>query len=109
MSSSACDTRTDIAATAPRRAVALSVVAPCYNEAESLQELYRRVSAVCRDTMGADYEIVLVNDGSADTTWADIRDLTGQDPHVVGVNMWGNQWHRVVVWRGVTGWRGVRV
>lgn len=109
MSSSACDTRTDIAATAPRRTVALSVVAPCYNEAESLQELYRRVSAVCRNTMGADYEIVLVNDGSADTTWADIRALTRQDPHVVGVNLSRNHGHQLALSAGLTVCRGARV
>ena len=109
MSSSASDTRTDIAATAPRRTVALSVVAPCYNEAESLQELYRRVSAVCRNTMGVDYEIVLVNDGSADTTWADIRALTRQDPHVVGVNLSRNHGHQLALSAGLTVCRGARV
>jgi cellulose synthase/poly-beta-1,6-N-acetylglucosamine synthase-like glycosyltransferase len=40
----------------------LSVVAPCYNEALGLAE--RRVSASCSKTVGTDYEIILVNNGS---------------------------------------------
>jgi cellulose synthase/poly-beta-1,6-N-acetylglucosamine synthase-like glycosyltransferase len=44
----------------------LSVVAPCYNEALGLAEFHRRISATCRKTVGTDYEIILVNDGSQD-------------------------------------------
>ena len=42
----------------------LSVVAPCYNEALGLAEFHRRVSASCSKTVGTDYEIILVNNGS---------------------------------------------
>jgi hypothetical protein len=49
---------------------ALSVVVPCYNEEAVIRELYRRVSAVCRTLVGESYELVLVNDGSRDETWA---------------------------------------
>ncbi len=41
----------------------LSVVVPCYNEEESLVEMYRRVKAAC-DDVRVSYEIILVNDGS---------------------------------------------
>jgi dolichol-phosphate mannosyltransferase len=110
MNSSGFDTRADASAAArPRRGVALSIVAPCYNEAEGLQELYRRVSAVCRDTIGSDYEIVLVNDGSSDGTWADIRALTQRDPHVVGVNLSRNHGHQLALSAGLIVCRGARV
>ena len=47
----------------------LSVVAPCYNEALGLAEFYRRVSSACGNVV-AEYEIVLVNDGTRDNTWS---------------------------------------
>ena len=43
----------------------VSVVIPVYNEEQSLPELVRRTDAACR-TLGLDYEILLVDDGSAD-------------------------------------------
>ena len=47
----------------------LSIVAPCYNEEESLPEFHRRVTEVC-EQVGLPYELVLVNDGSRD---ADVK------------------------------------
>ena len=44
---------------------ALSVVVPCYNEAEGLQELHRRLVAAIEPIFADDFEIVLVNDGRA--------------------------------------------
>ena len=53
------------------RQVEISIVVPCYNEEESLPELYRRVSAVAR-SVNRRYELILVDDGSADRTWQEI-------------------------------------
>ena len=47
----------------------LSLVIPCYNEAANVAALYQR----CRDTFvpaGVEYELIYVNDGSRDDTWA---------------------------------------
>lgn len=45
----------------------VSVVIPVFNEAESLPELIRRTTAAC-DTLPMDYEILLVDDGSSDSS-----------------------------------------
>ncbi|ROR05643.1 undecaprenyl-phosphate 4-deoxy-4-formamido-L-arabinose transferase [Erwinia sp. JUb26] len=45
----------------------VSVVIPVYNEQESLNELIRRTQAAC-DTLTVDYEILLVDDGSSDSS-----------------------------------------
>ncbi len=45
----------------------LSVVLPAYNEEENVEQAVRHVSEVA-ETLGRDYEIVLVNDGSAGST-----------------------------------------
>ncbi|HEX8553705.1 MAG TPA: glycosyltransferase, partial [Sphingomonas sp.] len=49
---------------------ALSIVIPCFNEAACLDMLHARVSAAARAAVGDDHEIVLINDGSRDATWA---------------------------------------
>jgi dolichol-phosphate mannosyltransferase len=92
-----------------RTTVALSVVAPCYNEETGLEELHRRVTAVCRKITGTGYEIVLINDGSRDGTWLKIRTLAHSDPHVVGVNLARNHGHQLALSAGLTVCRGGRV
>src|SRR5262249_58187564 len=46
----------------------LSVVSPCYNEERSLDELYRRLTAVCNAEVAGGDENVVVGDGSSDPT-----------------------------------------
>jgi undecaprenyl-phosphate 4-deoxy-4-formamido-L-arabinose transferase len=60
----------------------LSVVVTLYNEAATLEELYRRVVASLGD---GDYELVLVDDGSRDATWAIVERLHAADPRVRAV------------------------
>jgi glycosyltransferase involved in cell wall biosynthesis len=64
----------------------ISVVAPAYNEEEVLQVFYDRVSKVLKD-IGAEYEIVLVNDGSRDNTLWLMRVLQAGDPRVAIVDL----------------------
>jgi polyisoprenyl-phosphate glycosyltransferase len=92
-----------------RTAVALSIVAPCYNEEAGLEEFHRRVTAVCRKVTRAGYEIVLVNDGSRDGTWSKITTLAHSDAHVVGVNLARNHGHQLALSAGLTVCRGERV
>ena len=60
--------------------VALSVVAPCFDEEGGLAALHRRVTAVCESCVGDAYEIVLVNDGSRAATWAIIGHVASREP-----------------------------
>jgi polyisoprenyl-phosphate glycosyltransferase len=86
----------------------LSVVVPCYNEEPVLPALSRRLRAACEAT-GLDYEIVLVNDGSADGTWAGISGLARTDPRVVAVNLARNHGHQLALTAGLSVCRGDRV
>ncbi len=63
----------------------VSVVIPVYNEQESLPELIRRTTAAC-ETLGKDYEILLVDDGSSDNS-ADMLSDAAEAPcsHIVAV------------------------
>ena len=59
----------------------LSVVAPVYCEGDHLPEFVAALTAELiqlKSTSGLNYEIVLVDDGSSDNTWAVMRTLTAQ-------------------------------
>ena len=64
----------------------LSTVIPVYNEVESLETLHRELSAVARDN-GYQLDILLVDDGSTDGSWQEIRRLAGEDPAVRGIRL----------------------
>jgi dolichol-phosphate mannosyltransferase len=87
----------------------LSVVSPCYNEEDGIDELFRRATNSCIVNVGADYEIVLVNDGSKDSTWQKIAELAKQDSHVVGVNLSRNHGHQLALSAGLHICRGERI
>jgi dolichol-phosphate mannosyltransferase len=87
----------------------LSVVVPCYNEAEGLRELHRRVTLACRAEVESSYELVLVNDGSTDDSWKIIRELAEEDPNVVGVSLSRNHGHQLALTSGLSLCRGERV
>ena len=87
----------------------LSVVAPCFNEAEGLPEFHRRVTAAARAVAGEAYEIVLVDDGSTDGTWRAIEALGVVDAHVVGVLLMRNHGHQAAASAGLALSRGRRV
>jgi glycosyltransferase involved in cell wall biosynthesis len=78
----------------------LSVLLPCYNEEEVLEETYRRVKAVCAD-LGCSYEVIFVNDGSTDTTFEQLVKLTCVDPHIVVVNLSRNHGHQRAILAGL--------
>jgi glycosyltransferase involved in cell wall biosynthesis len=87
----------------------LSIVSPCYNEQECLPEVYRRLTTVCKAQRIADYEIVLVDDGSSDQTRSIIRQLCEQDPQVVGVFLSRNHGHQLALTAGLQVCRGARI
>jgi undecaprenyl-phosphate 4-deoxy-4-formamido-L-arabinose transferase len=62
----------------------LSVVVTLYNEAESLDELYRR-SVATLDPLDRPYELIFVDDGSIDGTFAALERLHAADARVRAV------------------------
>ena len=78
----------------------LSIVVPLLNEEGNLPELYRRLDATLPGLV-ASHEIVLVDDGSTDTTWSMIRDLAARDPRVKGVRFSRNFGHQMAFTAGL--------
>jgi glycosyltransferase involved in cell wall biosynthesis len=57
----------------------LSIVIPLYNEAENVEPLYAELSSAL-DAIGRSYEVVVVDDGSRDGSFARLREVHCLDP-----------------------------
>ena len=88
---------------------ALSIVAPCFNEEQGIEEFHRRMTAAAQAAVGSDYEFVLLNDGSTDRTWAIMADLVRRDPHVVAINLSRRHGHQLAITAGLYTCRGERI
>jgi undecaprenyl-phosphate 4-deoxy-4-formamido-L-arabinose transferase len=62
----------------------LSVVVPVYNEAESVDSVYRRTVAALAP-FERSYELIFVDDGSTDGTFARVERLHAEDPQIRAV------------------------
>lgn len=62
----------------------LSLVVPCYNEEDNVQEFYHCTKACFKNKID-DYEIVFVNDGSRDKTSEKLRTLVEYDEPAVQI------------------------
>lgn len=86
----------------------LSVVATLYRSSATLAAFHARASAAAA-ALTADYEIVLVNDGSPDESLAIARNLLAHDPHVRIVDLSRNFGHHKAMMTGLAHARGDRV
>lgn len=84
----------------------LSVVIPCYNEEAGIDELMLRLTPICEQQFPNDYEIVLINDGSRDQTWARISAHADRSRYVVGVDLSRNHGHQLALTAGLELCRG---
>ena len=77
-----------------------SVVVPCFNEQEVLQETHKRLSSVMHK-MGEPYEVIYVNDGSRDQTPLMLDRLSQEDGSVRVVHFARNRGHQIAVSAGL--------
>ena len=87
----------------------LSVVVPCYNEEATIPHFFERMTLACQAAAGGAYEIIFVNDGSWDNTWASVRAMALTRPGVVALNLSRNHGHQLAVTAGLSRARGERV
>ena len=64
----------------------LSVVLPSYNEEKNIPLVYAEILKSI-DKKRFEFELIFVNDGSADKTWVAIEKLSEKDSHVKGINL----------------------
>ncbi|HUQ67274.1 MAG TPA: glycosyltransferase family 2 protein [Flavitalea sp.] len=67
----------------------VSIVVPLYNEEESLPELCAWITKVVVEN-GYTYEIVLIDDGSTDSSWQVIEKLSLANAHIKGIKFQRN-------------------
>ena len=84
----------------------LSVVVPCYNEQEVIDESAKQLSIVLNDlikdgSVSSKSFVLFVNDGSKDATWNKISALHKSNPLVCGVNLAKNTGHQNALMAGL--------
>ena len=77
----------------------ISLIAPAYNEADGIEELYRRVCAAS-PAWGEDFELVIVDDGSRDRTM-EVLERLAVDPRLKVVSLSRNFGHQAAVSAGL--------
>lgn len=63
----------------------LSVILPSYNEEKMIAKATARMAEILQPEK-IDYELLFIDDGSRDNTWAQINEAAEKDSHVVGVH-----------------------
>ena len=87
----------------------LSVVATLYRSAPYILEFHQRVSSICKQLVGEDYEIVLVNDGSPDNSLELALQISEHDNHLIVVDLSRNFGHHKAMMTGLSYAQGNRV
>jgi dolichol-phosphate mannosyltransferase len=86
----------------------LSIVIPCFNEAENVPAVHRRIAAAAAQC-GASWELVFVDDGSRDETRTRLAELCRRDPRVRAVVFSRNFGHQAALTAGLMVARGAAV
>ncbi|MBC8506876.1 MAG: glycosyltransferase family 2 protein [Anaerolineales bacterium] len=82
-----------------------SIIAPIFNEIDSIPELYKRISEVMNSTNDP-WELVMIDDGSTDGSTDAIRQLGANDQRVRPVIFARNFGHQIAVTAGLDYARG---
>ena len=82
-----------------RKHIVLYLVIPCYNEEEvlpftSVQFLNKINNLINGELLSDKSRILLVNDGSTDSTWDIIKKLASKDRHFIGISQSKNRGHQ---------------
>ena len=79
----------------------ISIVSPCYNEAEGIDLFYKELCRVLDGLGEYDFEIILVDDGSADRTLEALNRIAAQDSRVRVGSFSRNFGHQIALTAGL--------
>ena len=77
-----------------------SVIVPMYNEEEVVTETYKRLTKVM-DSIGENYEIIFINDGSRDNTRAILSEICKSNEKIKMIDFARNFGHQVAITAGM--------
>ncbi|WP_166831461.1 glycosyltransferase family 2 protein [Thalassoroseus pseudoceratinae] len=83
----------------------LSIIIPVLNEDESLRELYSEITTACDENQVA-FEVVFIDDGSTDQSWAVVDELAQQDDRISGIRFRRNFGKAAALTAGMRAARG---
>ena len=95
----------------PRRVsneVHLSIVIPLFNEEENVEALVRELSE-CVPTLPGPVEVIAVDDGSTDRTWALLQELATSRPWLRGLRFLTNRGQTAAMAAGIDSARGALI
>lgn len=78
----------------------ISIVTPVYNEEDNVAYFHDEVTRVMKG-LAMDYEILYINDGSADSTEEKLAAIAAADPHVRAVTFARNFGHQIAITCGM--------
>ncbi len=81
----------------------LSIVVPCYNEEESVENFLVEVQNVLK---GRDFEVIFINDGSSDDTLKTIKGLAEKNPNVKYISFSRNFGKEAAIYAGLNHAKG---
>lgn len=76
----------------------IAVISPVYNEQDNIQELFERIKTVMGDRF--DWQLIFVDDGSADETKQMIKNVCNKDSRVKGILLSKNYGHQIALTAG---------
>ena len=83
----------------------ISVIVPVHDEEDSVAPLHRQVVEHL-EPLGRPFELVLVDDGSSDSSWRRLEALAAADPRVVAVKFRRNRGQTAAMTAGIEYARG---
>lgn len=77
----------------------ISIIVPLFNEEESLPELLSWIRKVM-EANGFSYEVIFIDDGSTDSSWATVKELSKNDNRVEGISFRRNYGKSAALYHG---------
>ncbi|MCI5493253.1 MAG: glycosyltransferase family 2 protein [Lachnospiraceae bacterium] len=86
---------------ATNRKTKISVIVPCYNEAEALPYFYEEMNRIADGMQENDFEILFINDGSRDATLDEMKQLAARDARVKYISFSRNFGKEAAIYAGL--------
>jgi glycosyltransferase involved in cell wall biosynthesis len=79
----------------------ISIILPVYNEEKNIVLICQKLSSILiKLILEYDYEIIIINDGSNDHSWQEIKKLAAEDKKIKAVNFSRNFGHQIAIAAG---------
>lgn len=79
----------------------ISLVIPCYNEEDCIDETMKRLKAFCSELSNLDIELIFVDDGSGDRTRELLKSYAIDDKNIKVIGFARNFGHQIAVTAGI--------